>query len=178
MNIINSDLVQTGLCTIVEGAEIMAPAAIAGNFLESITDNRIVQTAAKTLQCVGSAFLSIWATWNILDFSDEASFKYMGIINYTAMGFAALALSIPLVCEAAKYLSPENAEKIAAFQKGHATAMKIMNIVIAAVALGWFSYVAIAGELASVAVPLVLSAASLASSAYTLYRGTRPQQTA
>lgn len=170
-NILDSNLVQTGLCTIVEGAEILAPATIGGNLLESVTQNEIVQTVAKTLQCTTTAFLGIWTTWNILDFSDSANFQYMGIISYTATGIAALALSIPLICELGKYLSPENKDKIENFQKSYATAMKIINIVTAGIALGWFSYAAYAAwELSFVAAPLALSAISLVSSAYTLHR--------
>lgn len=174
-NICDSDFVQQGLCAIVEGSKIFAPASIAGNVLESVTQNEMVQTVAKVLQSTTAAFLTMATTimvWDfLLDDSFETLMKYSTVINFTAVGLGALVLSMPLICEAGKYLSPENKEKIENFQKSYSAAMKIINIVTASIALGWFGYAAIAAwEISFVITPILLSATSLISSAYALHK--------
>lgn len=62
-------------------------------------------------------------------------------------------------------MSPKNREKIENFQKSYSTAIKIVNIATAAIALGWFLLLG-----TQFITPILLSSASLISSAYTLHK--------
>lgn len=159
-------LVSTLLCTVVGGSSIANPCEITGNIVETSTDNKLLQTAAKVLQSVNMAFLSAWATFHIMDFFNM---DFLVMSAYGLTGVLALAISIPILGFAAEKIFPENKEKIEEFQKHYSTTLKVINIFAAALSLAtgiYFGY-----ELATIA----LNCVSIISSGFALHKNMQPR---
>lgn len=170
-SILESNLVATGLCTLVLGSESAAPMNIAGNILECTVEKEMLQTAAKILQSVNTAFLAVWATFSIADLLEyTTSWEHYEVVSLTATVAGTLVLSIPFICLLVKNLSPENKEKIENFQRSYSTTLKIINIIASGIVLCWFisSACACCGTLPITSI--LLSAGSVISSVYTLQR--------
>ena len=163
------EIIETGLCTVVEGSEIMAPAALAGNVLESVSNNEMVQTAAKTLQAVPTAFMGVWATFSVARIVADQNWNNFLITDMISQGVYVLALSTPVALQLATKIFPDHKEKLENFQKTYSTAIKVVNIVAAAIALGWFALLAYEGAAVFTSL-ILLNSASLATSTYSLYK--------
>lgn len=160
MNSAINNLLETGLTTIVGSSAIANTSNIAGSGLEAVSQNKYLQTAAKTLQSANIAFMGIWASINALDaFSISET-----LTSVTALTIGGVALSIPTLTLLGKKLFPGNLEKIEAFEKFYGVILKLINIVAASMALGLGIYLGYAAP------TLALSTISLMASTFNILK--------
>lgn len=161
MNELFNDLISTGITTIVGSSTITNTSNIAGNAIEANSKHGILHTIAKTLQSVGIAFLGMWATFHITDcFNCRWNSIHVAILPITA----GTILMAPALTHLFKMINPKNKAGIEKFEHLHWTALKVVNLFTATLALAAGIYLGY-----SIGV-IALSAVSLISSAYTLQK--------
>ncbi len=165
--------------TLLESSIYTNPINLGGSLLETNTKNEYLQTTSKVLQSSNLALASATAVGtalyelsDVLNLSWEASEKLVDV----SMPLSALTiLSIPVLSHVAKKMTPENKEMIERFEKMYSVAIKVLNIAVAAISLMALPEAVLFLGLPQVPV-LMLSAASLGSSAYTLYQDLNQKQ--